>query len=192
MGSLRVGHNGATSLSLFTSMHWRRKWQPTRVLARRIPGTAEPGGLLSMGSHRVGQDWNDLAAAAAAAAVQGNINVNLTPIFPPGLASSSLQVIKLPFHYTFYPSHLCSGQSLCWSLLLPHHSCLNSACPLTNISNATPSKHFLLLTTQNHLFNTVVALASGICPPWGPYDLEVCIPLTHMSICPSPLMVAGF
>ena len=36
------------------------------VLAWRIPGTAEPGGLLSMGSHRVGHDWSDLAAAAAA------------------------------------------------------------------------------------------------------------------------------
>ena len=34
------------------------------VLAWRIPGTAEPGGLPSMGSHRVGHDWNDLAAAA--------------------------------------------------------------------------------------------------------------------------------
>ena len=32
------------------------------VLAWRIPGTAEPGGLLSMGSHRVGHDWNNLAA----------------------------------------------------------------------------------------------------------------------------------
>ena len=36
------------------------------VLAWRIPGTAEPGGLQSMGSHRVGHDWSDLAAAAAA------------------------------------------------------------------------------------------------------------------------------
>ena len=36
------------------------------VLAWRIPGTAEPGGLPSMGSHRVGHDWSDLAAAAAA------------------------------------------------------------------------------------------------------------------------------
>ena len=35
------------------------------VLAWRIPGMAEPGGLLSMGLHRVGHDWNDLAAAAA-------------------------------------------------------------------------------------------------------------------------------
>ena len=35
MGSQRVGHNKATSLSLFTLMHWRRKWQPTPVL---LPG----------------------------------------------------------------------------------------------------------------------------------------------------------
>ena len=34
------------------------------VLAWRIPGTAEPGGLPSMGSHRVGHDCSDLAAAA--------------------------------------------------------------------------------------------------------------------------------
>ena len=34
------------------------------VLAWRVPGTGEPGGLPSMGSHRVGHDWSDLAAAA--------------------------------------------------------------------------------------------------------------------------------
>ena len=38
------------------------------VLAWRIPGTEEPGGLPSMGSHRVGHDWSNLEAAAAAAA----------------------------------------------------------------------------------------------------------------------------
>ena len=35
MGSLRVGHDWATSLSLFTFMHWRRKWQPTPVFLPR-------------------------------------------------------------------------------------------------------------------------------------------------------------
>ena len=35
MGSLRVGHDWASSLSLFTFMHWRRKWQPTPVF---LPG----------------------------------------------------------------------------------------------------------------------------------------------------------
>ena len=44
------------------------------VLAWRIPGTAEPGGLPSMGSHRVGHDWSDLAAAAAG--ILDIINVN--------------------------------------------------------------------------------------------------------------------
>ena len=63
MGSLKVGQDWATSLSLFTFMHWRRKWQPTPVF---LPGTGEPGGLPSMGSHRVGHDLSDLAAAAAA------------------------------------------------------------------------------------------------------------------------------
>ena len=66
LGSHRVGHNWATSLSLFTFMHWRRKWQSTPVF---LPGESqrrEPGGLPSMGSHRVGYDWRDLAAAAAA------------------------------------------------------------------------------------------------------------------------------
>ena len=36
------------------------------ILAWRIPGTGEPGGLPSLGSHKVGHDWSDLAAAAAA------------------------------------------------------------------------------------------------------------------------------
>ena len=36
------------------------------VLVWRIPGMGEPGGLPSMGSHRVGHDWSASAAAAAA------------------------------------------------------------------------------------------------------------------------------
>ena len=36
--SLRVGHDWATSLSLFTFMHWRRKWQPTPVF---LPGESQ-------------------------------------------------------------------------------------------------------------------------------------------------------
>ena len=68
MGLWRVGHDWATSLSLFTFMHWWRKWQPTPVF---LPGESQRRGawwLPSMGSHRVGHDWSDLAAAAAATA----------------------------------------------------------------------------------------------------------------------------
>ena len=63
MGSRRVGRDWATSLSLFTFMHWRRKWQPTPVF---LPGEFQGRGLPMMGSHRVRHDWSDLAAAAAA------------------------------------------------------------------------------------------------------------------------------
>ena len=43
MGSQRVGHHWATSLSLFTFMHWRRKWQPTPVF---FPGESQGWGSL--------------------------------------------------------------------------------------------------------------------------------------------------
>ena len=45
------------------------------VFAWRIPGTGEPGGLLSMESHRVGHDWSDLAAAAAALEYEARVTV---------------------------------------------------------------------------------------------------------------------
>ena len=44
MGLLRVRHNWATSLSLFTFMHWRRKWQPTPVF---LPGESHSAILCS-------------------------------------------------------------------------------------------------------------------------------------------------
>ena len=58
-----------TRLSKFTftfHFHALEKEMATHssILAWRIPGTAEPGGLPSTGSHRVGHDWSDLAAAA--------------------------------------------------------------------------------------------------------------------------------
>ena len=43
MGSLRVGHDWATSLSLFTFLHWRGKWQPTPVF---LPGESQGWGSL--------------------------------------------------------------------------------------------------------------------------------------------------
>jgi len=69
MESLRVRHNWATSLSLFTFMHWRRKWQPTPVF---LPGESQ-GRWGLVGCHLWGRtesdtnksDWSNLAAAAA-------------------------------------------------------------------------------------------------------------------------------
>ena len=64
MGSRRVGHDWVTSLSLFTFMHWRRKWQPTPVF---LPWESQGWRSLvgcCLWCRRVGHDWSNLAAAA--------------------------------------------------------------------------------------------------------------------------------
>ena len=108
MGSLRVGHDWATSLSLFTFMYWKRKWQPTPVF---LPGdTGEPGGLPSMGSHRVGHDWSDLAVAAAGDLPNPGIEpmspalqVDPSPAEPPGKPEDSSSGYKNGFRH---PGHI--------------------------------------------------------------------------------------
>ena len=59
MGSLRVGHDWVTSLSLFTFMHWRRKWQPTPMF---LPGESQGRGSL-VGCHLWGRTELDTAEA---------------------------------------------------------------------------------------------------------------------------------
>ena len=62
------------------------------VLAWRIPGAGEPGGLTSMGSHRVGHNWSDLAAAARTLK-----HPNLAPqitMFPRGLSGGTVGVLS--------------------------------------------------------------------------------------------------
>ena len=59
MGSLRVGHNWATSLWLFTFMHWRRKWQPTPVF---LPGESQGWGSL-VGCRLWGRTESDMTEA---------------------------------------------------------------------------------------------------------------------------------
>ena len=70
---------GWTQLSDFTfTFHFyaleKEMATHSSVLARRILGTGEPGGLPSMGWHRVGHNWSDLAAAAA---IRDNIKKSL-------------------------------------------------------------------------------------------------------------------
>ena len=90
-----------TRLSNFTFtfyLHALKKEMATHssVLALRIPGTGEPGGLPSMGSHRVGHNWSDLAAAAAAAAAR--------PSPPAADCSNVSNPVALP---DFLKLHMC-------------------------------------------------------------------------------------
>ena len=57
MGLLRVGHDSVTSLSLFTFMHWRRKWQPTPVFCLENPRNGKAWWAAVYG---VAQSWTRL------------------------------------------------------------------------------------------------------------------------------------
>ena len=73
------------------------------VLAWRIPGTEEPGGLPSIGSHRVGHYWSDLAA-------EMNLSFLFLPDFPNGLLIVRQMLLVI----------LHSSQTLLWEAALPH------------------------------------------------------------------------
>ena len=66
----RTGRTWLSDFTFIFHFHAMEKEMGTHssVLVWRIPATGEPGRLPSMGSHRVGHDWSNLAAAAAAAA----------------------------------------------------------------------------------------------------------------------------
>ena len=57
MGSLKVRHDWATLLSLFTFMYWRRKWQPTPVF---LPGESQGRGAWWAAIYGVAQSWTQL------------------------------------------------------------------------------------------------------------------------------------
>ena len=79
------------------------------VLAWRIPGAAEPGGLPSMGSHRVVHDWSDLAAAADvflefSCFFDDSVNVGNLISGSSAFYKSSLNIWKFLIHVLLRPS----------------------------------------------------------------------------------------
>ena len=111
------------------------------VLAWRIPGTGEPGGLPSMGSHRVGHDWSDLAAVASATWPSGNVWCGFSHPLPSLLTSLGFRGTTLswfPFHFaggslsaSFAGSSRHLGEPGAQAL---HFSCSPSAQPMSSHS----------------------------------------------------------
>ena len=102
MGLLGVGHDWATSLSLFTFMHWRRKWQPTPVF---LPGESQGQGSL-MGCRLWGRTESDTTEViSSSSSFKGSVmpkdtsNTNLrwlssSPMFAEGDLSYFLSKTK--------------------------------------------------------------------------------------------------
>ena len=116
------------------------------VLAWRIPGTGEPGGLLSVGSHRVGHDWSDLVAAAGRRYATLSLLPLLSDIFlmalPLTLKSILLEQINISLFSTGLITCYCNLSKREQTHLSAHSSylCFIHACLCDNISEGSPSQ----------------------------------------------------
>ena len=97
-GSWRVGHDWATSLSLFTFLHWRRKWQPTLVF---LPGESQGWGSLVAAVYGVTQSqtrlkWLSSSSSSSSVYMLIWITQSSHPISP--------TLFQYPYVYSL---HLC-------------------------------------------------------------------------------------
>ena len=171
MGSLRVRHDWATSLSLFHLQALEKEMAThSSILAWRIPGAGEPGGLTSTGSHRVRHNWSDLAVA-----VLWLLSICLLRTYRPQGIADKLNKISLlsklaeiwsfllfiSFYQSFlYPldrySKMCSKKIPCW------------------IPNYTGQQ-------RRKSFNSVQFSRSVVSDSWRPHEPQQVRPP-----CPSP------
>ena len=112
------------------------------VLAWRIPGTGEPGRLSSMGSHRVGYDWSDLAAAAAAGLFIRLIKVESFEIWE---------------HLCFKSSPGALMRNQIWETLI---------CDMTNLDSILKSRDITLLTKVCLVKSMVFPVVMYGCESW--------------------------
>ena len=82
------------------------------ILAWRIPGMGEPGGLPSLGLHRVGHDWSDLAAAAAGFSNKQDILIAIHKY-----STVSSKSPKPPEYEHFDTINLCNFRSSFYTLV---------------------------------------------------------------------------
>ena len=111
----------------------------SRVLAWRVPGTAEPGGLLSLGLHRVGHDWSDLAAAAASDQIRSVAQSCPTLCNPMNRSTPGL-----PVHHQLLEFRLTSIESVMPSIQDDSHPLSSPSPPAPN-----PSQHQSLFQWVN-------------------------------------------
>ena len=121
MGSLRVGHDWVTSLSLFTFMHWRRQWQPTPVF---LPGESQGRGSL-VGCHLWGRTESDTTEVTQQQQRQYiYVNLNL-PIHP---AHTYLLYVQMSVLYVCVSIPAWQKGSSVSFFQIPH-TCINRRYP---------------------------------------------------------------
>ena len=115
------------------------------VLAWRIPGTGEPGGLPSMGSHRVGHDWSDLAAAFWSILVHWFLKHQCSLLPSP----VSVQFSRSVMSDSLWPHKLQHARPPCPS---PTPRVYPNSCPLSRWCNPTISSSVFPFSSWSQSF----------------------------------------
>ena len=123
MGSLRVGHDWATSLSLFPFMHWRRKWQPTPVF---LPGESQGWGAWWAAVYGVAQSRTRLKRLSSSGSSvcmwpslkgcgckEGTCSGYRFPHLKPRLAESAQSVQWRPHRLPLTTTTICLINTVC-------------------------------------------------------------------------------
>ena len=153
------------------------------VLSWRVPGTGEPDGLPSMGLHRVGHDWSDLAAAEKPCFLQGQkslaLHLNKSGwIFKVNLGSHMWykklfkELLSRRLHNPPWPSTLGTGQVSIFPSLPLCSGTYNTFCycfPTIFLQNCPPFYNLRILKIQEP------GLTRWFFFFWGIVDLQCCI-----------------
>ena len=149
MGSLRVGHDWATSLSRIGE----GDGNPLQCSCLENPRDGKPGGLTSLWSHRVGHDWSDLAAAAAA-------TLQLYVFHPLLLVFGNFLLLELLSLFSSCPQFTGSVHTP----VVPEQNCYNKHLAVLNNSSWFTGMWFLLLLFPDSVLYSV----SILLLPGGP------------------------
>ena len=142
------------------------------VLAWRIPGTGEPGGLPSMGSHRVGHDWSDLEAAAKSRPAFSSDNFLTVQSLSTSSVISSGRVppFKLPGERNIFSMfRLLKDTAYDWDVLLRTWNChiiVNQLCLCVSCSVVSDSVIPGCLQWRSNHFVLPAAVGQHTYVPW--------------------------
>ena len=107
MGSRRVGHDWETSFSLFTLMHWRRKWQPTPVF---LPGESQGWGTWRAAVSGVAQSLTWLKQLSSSSSRYGPLlQLSLTLKLGASILSDETMLSLTASHRRLWSPHLSPG-----------------------------------------------------------------------------------
>ena len=148
MGWLRVGHDWATSLSLFTFLHWRRKWQPTPVF---LPGESQDGGAWRAAVYGVAQSRTRLTRLSSSRHKRNNTRWD------------SKSAIRNGHHWGKH-EHIqnisVSNSSSMFSLAVFNTDTCCNLCSLIRLQQSAPKPQSLL---SLHIYGSTTEVLSLFC-----------------------------